>query len=454
MQLPLEFEQRMKDMLGVEYDAFRHAFTQETLHTGIRVSSLKRGAREAVLAQTGPLMQVPWCGEGYYADKTVLSGSHPYHLAGLFYFQEPSAMSAVEALDIAEGDYILDLCAAPGGKSTQAGSRLHGTGLLVTNEIIPKRADILAENIERFGIANALVTNESPQKLADKFPRFFDKIIVDAPCSGEGMFRKEPQAAEQWSVEHTQSCAARARRIIDCAVSMLADGGYLVYSTCTFAPCENEGMVEYILDTYPELELCPIPRLSMLSPGESGYIASARDLSAARRIYPHKQDGEGHFIALFHRKGEWQNHIVRMGKETCKDDRMPLFRTFEQSSLNKRFEGRFTVFGDNLYLMPEAITDIDRLKIVRCGLHLGVFKKGRFEPSHALALALTAEDAVNTMDLRCESEVLKQYLRGETVPCEKTGWVLVMADGFPLGWGKGAGGVLKNHFPKHLRWKR
>ncbi len=225
MKLPEKFTERMKSMLKTEYSAFINAFENSPIYTGIRINTAKEGAKEAVLSAFGDLEPIPWCKDGYYADKSLISGNHPYHMAGLFYFQEPSAMSAVSGLPIETGDFILDLCAAPGGKSTQAGAALNGSGLLVSNEIIKKRSDILSENIERMGLTNAVVTNETPQKLSEKYIEFFDKIIVDAPCSGEGMFRKEPQAVEEWSIEHTVSCGIRQRHILDCAVKMLKPGG-------------------------------------------------------------------------------------------------------------------------------------------------------------------------------------------------------------------------------------
>ena len=240
MELKTEFTERMKKMLGDEYEEFYNAYINAPLYSGIRINTLKANAKDTVLSATGELEPVLWCKNGFYADKTIISGNHPLHCAGLFYFQEPSAMAVVEALPLNEGDKVLDLCAAPGGKSTQAAAKLGKNGILVANEIVKKRADILSENIERMGISNAVVTNETPQKLCEKYTAFFDKVIVDAPCSGEGMFRKEPQAVTEWSIEHTVSCGVRQKNILECAVKMLKAGGMLVYSTCTFAPEENE----------------------------------------------------------------------------------------------------------------------------------------------------------------------------------------------------------------------
>ena len=250
MRLPEKFEDRMKKMLGDEYDDFIKSMDETPIFTGIRINTSKVGAKDAVIKEFGELQNVSWCSDGFYADKSKISGNHPYHLAGLFYFQEPSAMSTVSALNIESDDYVLDLCAAPGGKATQAGAFISKNGLLVANEIVKNRANILSDNIDRFGLTNAVVTNETPQKLAEKYVHFFDKIIVDAPCSGEGMFRKEPQAVDEWSVEHTVSCGVRQKHILDCAMKMLKGGGYIVYSTCTFAP---ESMCCYLQTSQPHI---------------------------------------------------------------------------------------------------------------------------------------------------------------------------------------------------------
>lgn len=455
MNLPKDFTERMKNMLGEEYDDFEKAFSAPDNHIAIRINTAKKGAKEAVLNVIGERENVAWCEDGYYADKSIISGNHPYHFAGLFYFQEPSAMSAVSALDIQPDDKVLDLCAAPGGKSTQAGARLGKGGLLVANEIVPKRANILAENVERFGIVNAIVTNESPDRLEKKFKGFFDKIIVDAPCSGEGMFRKEPQAADEWSIEHTVSCAKRQMHILESAEKMLADGGYIVYSTCTFAPCENEGVVDTFLAEHSDFEIAETPKLSMLDGGVGKWADTDRDMSQTKRIFPHKHNGEGHFVALL------KKNTLKSAKEMIKNDKKPsgnlknaveLYRKFENSALTISLDGEFALFGDNLYLVPTAAaTDLDKLKVVRAGLHLGVCKKGRFEPSHALCLALDGGDFANSVSYAYDSREINAYLHGETLTADTDGWTGVLVDGFSIGWGKSSGGILKNHFPKYLR---
>lgn len=450
MILPEKFEARMRDMLKGEYDEFTKAMEISPLFSGIRINALKENAADAVLKELGDLEKISWCEGGFYADKSVISGNHPYHLAGLFYFQEPSAMSTVSALPVEKDDYVLDLCAAPGGKATQAGALLGEGGLLVANEIVKSRANILSDNIERMGIKNAIVTNETPQRLAEKYPRFFDKIIVDAPCSGEGMFRKEPQAVDEWSVEHTISCGIRQKNILDSAMKMLKGGGYLVYSTCTFAPEENEQVAAYVLENY-NVELIEPQNLGILSEGKKEWSESDFDMTKTRRIFPHRQKGEGHFVALFHSLDSEKEEEKKSNSKKCDGEK--LYREFENKFLNVKLNGEFCLFGENLYLKPENI-DIDKIKVIRAGLNLGICRKGRFEPSHALCLALCKNDFKNTVDFPCDSDALKKYLMGETIPFDKNGWCAVTVNSYPIGWGKASGGVLKNHFPKYLRLKR
>ncbi len=437
MKLPQDFINQMKDMLKDEYPEFEKSFLENQSYQGLRIT--KPSATNLVLDLLDNPTPVLWNKNGYYADKTKISGKHPYHIAGLVYFQEPSAMAPVSALPVNEGDYVLDLCAAPGGKSTQVAEKLMGTGLLVANEIIPKRAEILAENIERCGISNAIVTNEAPDRLSEKFPEFFDKIIVDAPCSGEGMFKKEPQAIDEWSIAHTKTCALRQRHILDCAIKMLKPGGYIVYSTCTFSSLENEDNVSYILSQYENMSLAPVT-LEGLTEG-FGY-------TDAKRIFPHKAKGEGHFLALFKKEGEKERKKINIKPTTPPKD----FQDFESDAFNIKHQGGFVLFGEHLYLMPEGI-DINKIKVIRPGLYMGILKKGRFEPSHSLCLASNPERFKNTISLSADNPSLDKFLHGEEIPCDKSGWTAVLVDGFPIGWGKGSNGILKNHFPKKFRIK-
>lgn len=451
MKLPIDFENRMKNMLGSEYEEFCRALDTAPIRSSIRINTLKKNALAAVTAEFPDIERVPWCESGYFADKSVISGRHPYHAAGLFYFQEPSAMSAAEGLPIDEGDCILDLCAAPGGKSTQAAAALNGTGLLVANEINKKRASVLSSNIERMGIKNAIVTNETPERLAEKYPSFFDKIIIDAPCSGEGMFRKEPQAVTEWSLAHTLSCAARQKNIIDSAVKMLKSGGYILYSTCTFAPEENEQVVSYMTDTYG-MELCPMPKLSMLSEGVPEWADGDERLKLTRRIFPHREAGEGHFAALLCYNGgnktAQTERVPRVSGKQAVSEAVKLYREFEKEAMNITLDGRFELFGESLYLVPRGI-DISGVRVLRAGLHLGTVKKNRLEPSLALALASDISEFKNVID--CDRKTADIYLSGNVISCGMTGWCAASYSGYALGWGKASGGVMKNHYPKGLR---
>ena len=357
-------------------------------------------------------------------------------------------MCAAEVIPI--GARMLDLCAAPGGKTTQLAARMGNEGLLISNEIIQKRASVLSENVERMGLMNTIVTNESPARIAEKFPVFFDGIIVDAPCSGEGMFRKEPQAAQAWRVEHTLSCAARQKNILDDAYKMLKPGGYIMYSTCTFSIDENERVIEYMAERYG-MEICDIPELAMLAPG----IGSYPGIEKCRRIFPHIHKGEGHFAALLRKSGfaedtKEEQTRRRKTKNTALLAAVDAWREFEEGTLNIKCEGEFVLFGDNLYLMP-ADLDTDKLRIVRCGLHLGTVKKNRFVPAHALSHAFDKNAYKNTVELEVSAPELKKYLRGEVIPGDAQGWCVITVNGSGIGWGKASGGMIKNHYPKGLR---
>lgn len=421
IDLPIEFKERMKTTLKSDFDDFLAVYSNEAYH-GLRVNTLKITPDD--FSRLFPFVheKVKWCDSGFYYSSGY--GKHPCHRAGLFYSQEPSAMISAELLDVQKNDVILDLCAAPGGKSTHIASKLNKTGLLVSNEIVRSRAVILRENIERMGIPNAVVTNMSPDTLSLEFPEFFDKILVDAPCSGEGMFRKEPEALVAWSIEHTLSCAQRQRLILDSAAKMLRPGGVMVYSTCTFAPCENEETITHFLTTHPEFTL-----------------------ETQEHIYPHLEKGEGHFAAKLVKSGNSpRNERISKQKATAP----PLFREFEKNNLNTNLQGKFILFGENLYLLPESFGDISNIKIILPGLHLGEIKKNRFEPSHHLALSLNNEDFKITHTLS-EDEIVSYYQGNVINASLPNGWGAMLYDKYPTGWFKSVNGQLKNHYPKKIR---
>ena len=427
--LPEEFLARMRAQLGGEYEEYLRAL-QRPRAVALRFNPLKGEAPDLPFVRE----PVPWEPQGFYYDPQARPGLHVYHEAGVYYLQEASAMAPAALLDPQPGELICDLCAAPGGKSTQIAGRMGGSGLLVSNEIHPKRAKILSRNIERLGIANAVVTNESPAALAERMPGFFHRVMVDAPCSGEGMFRKEEAAVTDWSVETVQMCARRQAEILDCAARLLRPGGRLVYSTCTFAPEEDEEAVTAFLARHPDFALEPVaaPWFQESAPG-------------MYRLWPHKLRGEGHFAAVLRKMG-------------CSDAPAAVFSGPALPQSVRRFleelgirlpPGQAVSFGEALFWMPSQMPPLHRLKVLRAGLELGTVKKDRFEPAHALALWLSG--CARTLSLPPDGPQIAAYLHGEALPCADRGWLLVKAGAYPIGWGKGDGSLLKNHYPKGLR---
>lgn len=528
--LPEAFRKRMQLQLGTEYEAFARNLEGER-YRALRVNPLKGGespaeARARFLALSPwQLEPVPWEADGFYyiaagfSGKSCLEaedaripgpGRHPYHEAGVYYIQEPSAMAPVVFLGAKPGEKVLDLCAAPGGKSTQIAGRMGGKGLLVSNEIHPQRARILSENVERLGIRNCLVLNETPQRLAEVFPGYFDRILVDAPCSGEGMFRKNENAGEEWSPENVEQCAERQDGILDCAVAMLRPGGRLVYSTCTFAPLEDEGSVGRLLCRHPEMEILdpvrclagsgrtedagsgesraaqrekpagsgeshaaqreedPGARERMndwgFAPGRADWIedeeAPVSGIENTLRLWPHRLRGEGHYLAVLQKGGIQTVGEVRslygtergIPEKDCRE-----YLDFAADALTDKPEGIYLRFGEQLYLAPGDMPSLKGLHVLRPGLHLGTLKKNRFEPSHALALALSPEEVrrccpVDGPEAQEGHTAAEAYLKGQTFPfAGEKGWYLITVDGYSLGWGKLAGGIMKNHYPKGLR---
>ena len=427
--LPQAFLERMKLQLGEEYPAFLQSLERPRA-VALRFNPLK-GESPVLPFVKG---NVPWEPMGFYYDPQARPGLHPYHEAGVYYLQEASAMAPVQLLNPQPGEKICDLCAAPGGKSTQIAGRMAGEGLLLCNELNPKRAKILSRNIERMGIANALVTNEHPQRLADRLAGFFDRVLIDAPCSGEGMFRKEEAAVTDWSQETVEMCARRQAEILHSGAQLVRPGGRLVYSTCTFAPEEDEMAVVAFLETHPEFEPEPV---------DAPWFQSGEN--ASYRMWPHKLLGEGHFAAILRKKsGDTADVAAQPG------EKLPaLFSAFAKELGIRLPEGKALTFGQSLYWTPEETPILKGLKVLRPGLELGELKKDRFEPAHALALWLRSCNTV--ADFPADSEAVSGYLKGDVISCEKKGWCLVTADGYSIGWGKGDGRVLKNHYPKGLR---
>lgn len=479
MNLPIEFEKKMKAFLGNEWDDFLYSYDnnrfQALRFNTLKVQSPEERMRILKVLGISSDKRVSWANEAYYFDENVRPGKHPYHEMGLYYIQEPSAMSAAALLAPKPGMRVLDLCAAPGGKSTQLATYLGDSGLLVSNEINTQRSRILSQNIERMGIKNAIVTNEDSFVLASHFPGFFNAIQVDAPCSGEGMFRKLPEAIEQWSMENVAICAARQKEILDNAAVMLKPGGTIVYSTCTFSKEENENVIEYFWERHPDFTL-----------------------EEMERFWPHKVDGEGHFVAKLVRRGsvnelgadydvcedscnKVEDTGLKADRKTKKNknsknrknetkpaltkENMKLLTEFLDETISEDMaawikNSRLVMFGEQLYRLPDMEVDIKGLKVQRAGLHIGEFKKQRFEPSHSLALALKLSEAKNVVKLTWDDPQTTGFFNGQSVmlsdeqtaECKK-GWALVCVDGYTAGWGKVNGTQVKNHYPKGLRNK-
>ena len=432
INLKEEFLKEMKVILKDEYDSFVESYNFPS-YKGLRINQLKVGEASNLPFKLDP---IPWCNTGYFYNDNEQPGKHILHEIGLYYIQEPSAMAVVEELDIQEGDYVLDMCAAPGGKSTQIAGKLNGKGILISNEIISSRAKILSSNIERMGIKNAVVLNETPKNIAKHFQGFFNKILIDAPCSGEGMFRKNPEAINEWSEENVAMCAARQLEILNEAAKCCANNARIVFSTCTFSNKENEAVVEAFLKDHPDFELV-----------QSKYkFESGLDKAGlTQRIYPHKVKGEGHFFAILQRSIA-SNINKEIALKPIKQN--PDFTKWVKDNLNIELQYNLT-FGDNLYLSP--YTKLDGLKVERPGLHLGTLKKNRFEPSHSLALTIKKEDVKRVIDLKADSKYAQDVINGLTIPTDIVGWGLICVEGLPLAWFKGDGNQAKNHYPKGLR---
>lgn len=452
MVLPQDFKDKMKCLLKDEFDDFLKGYDKDNFYS-LRINTLKADISDVLDKNIFSFSPVKWCPTGFYYPGDERPGRHSYHHAGVFYIQEASAMAVVECADIHHGHKVLDLCAAPGGKSTQIAAKLGGTGLQVSNEIVPNRAKILSQNIERMGISNAIVTNESPEKLEKVFPDFFDRIIVDAPCSGEGMFRKDPQVAKEWSLSQIEVCANRQGYILESAHKLLAEDGIMVYSTCTFSPEENEMAVEKFMSNHPEYLLIKPEVHKHFTAGIPEWSESKNpDLEKTMHLFPHKIDGEGHFIAVL-KKTSGNVSKVKMAKNTADKKLLQPYFDFEKKFLKSISFGNFTMFGENLYAMPQGTPDLSKVKVLRCGLHLGEIRKGRFEPSHSLAIALKKENVKQFVSYPCDSGEMLSYLKGETLQTDENfkGWCLVCTDGYSVGWTKVSDGTMKNHYPKGLR---
>ena len=467
--LPQSFLDSMKEILGEAYEAFLAGFDGQRQY-GLRVNTLKMNLEEFERIAPFHLKKVPWISNGYFYEAEDAPAKHPFYSAGLYYLQEPSAMTPASRLKVQPGERVLDLCAAPGGKATELGAALQGEGLLVANDINTARARALLRNLELFGISNSFVTNEPPHVLAERFPEFFHKIMVDAPCSGEGMFRKNPAVVDSWQEKGPEYFSKLQREIIVQAADMLLPGGMMFYSTCTFSPLENEKTITHLLKERPDMEVIPMEDYEGFAEGLTSYRGEVFDESCklCRRIWPHKMSGEGHFMALLHKKSGTQQQVQQTVSqssiwwEKCKGLNKEQKAAAEDffSHVNIAYDGkRIDVRGDNLYYLPAPKYDGRGLHFLRNGLFMGEFKKKRFEPSQPFALALHAQDFDQVLDFPADDERLSRYLRGETLDVsdliagekKRKGWQLVMAAGHPLGFGKLVNNNLKNKYPAGWR---
>ncbi|MRN06404.1 RNA methyltransferase [Lactobacillus sp. 0.1XD8-4] len=458
MQLPNEFVTKYKKLMGAEADEFLSALAQPS-YGGFRENPLKNGQPTATIARaTG---KVPYVPTGYYGQ---INGKSLDHVTGWVYSQEPSAMFVGEVVAPQAGERVLDLCAAPGGKTTHLVAKMANKGLLVANEIFPKRAKILAENLERWGAKNAVVTSESPADLEKQFPHYFDRILVDAPCSGEGMFRKEPAGIEYWSTDYPRECANRQQKILDSAMKMLKSGGTLVYSTCTFAPEEDEQNIAWLLKNYPTLKLVPIEKSMGMDDGRPEWADGNADLVNAVRLFPHHIKGEGHFIAklvngspqdLTIKKRKKKNKRKKLSVVRPDKDQLGLFEKFKALVFPDYQSQQLILFGDQLYDLPsEMDTDyLDGLNVLRPGLHLGTFKKNRFEPALAWALASLPSGSQRVIEI--SKEQWQQYVHGDVIGINNVvpnGWYLLVCEHHTCGFGKVVDKTVKNFYPKGLRF--
>lgn len=495
LQLPLEFVNRMKSLLGEEeFQKFMSSYNNPR-YAGIRVNTLKVSIDDFRKLSPFELRRIPWCESGFYVDEGLKPGKHPYYHAGLYYIQEPSAMAPAEVLGVNPGDRVLDLCAAPGGKSTQIAAKLQGQGILVTNDISADRTKALAKNMELYGVRNAVVLNETPEAIARNFPHYFDKILIDAPCSGEGMFRKDEDMARQWERHSVQKCTMMQRDILRVAADLLAPGGTIVYSTCTFAPEENEDRIfEFLLEN-KDFRVLPLATEHGVQPGRPDWLTHpqaaaepelAKQTAGCGRLWPHRIDGEGHFLAVLRHQGEPRiaeeslpvagqdasrpHEKARKGKSS-----QPVSREISEGELLKSWEdfageqlveipdGHRVLFGGHVYVSPLPKERLAGLKTVRPGWYVGTVKNGRFQPGHPLAMGLRPGEARRVVDLSLEQGEAIRYLKGETLEMPEgrvsrdaalppKGYVLMTVNGYPLGWGKWQDGIIKNEYPAGWRW--
>lgn len=435
------FEQRMKTLLADDYDSFKEALLKEPVKS-FYLNPKKKESFKYLEQQY--LTPHPYIKDAYFYDyHNYPLGKHPYFNCGLYYIQEPSAMAVANCIEFKNDDYVLDMCAAPGGKTCYVASKLSNQGLMIANDINRLRAGILSENIERFGLTNTIVTNSDPIKLEKNFHSFFDKIILDAPCSGEGMFRKLDQAVATWTPEKVKECAYIQRNLIDSAYQMLKNDGILIYSTCTYSLEENEAQVDYMVKQL-NMELLEIKK----QPG----MATGYQNDKVVRMYPHLNKGEGQFIALLKKYDQDVSAKTKLLKPNINQDQLNLIKQFYLDNLKVKVPPLLYNSNNHIYAILPHFPDLKGIRVLRTGLYLGECKKGRFEPSHSLALTLTKNDVFRYYDFKADDLEVMKYLHGETlIGTKQKGYGLILVDGYPLSFYKESNGQVKNLYPKGLR---
>ena len=461
--LPPAFEEKMKKILKEEYPAFREGY-ELPRKFGLRINRDKITPEEFEKLAPFELTPIPWVDNGFYYGENDRPSRHPFYYSGLYYLQEPSAMTPANILPVNPGDKVLDLCAAPGGKATELGAKLHGKGLLAANDISGPRARALLKNVEVFGIPNSLILNEVPAKLAENFPEFFDKILVDAPCSGEGMFHKEPSMTESWLRMGPEEYHKLQMEILTYGAKMVRPGGKLIYSTCTFSPEEDEGSIAWFLQEHPDFHLVEVDDdkdlcgCHCIDHGHPEWADGNPELTKTRRLWPHHLEGEGHFAAVLCRDADSEpmgGKVTLASVPKLPAEMESFFQFLDTEGIHYPFDKkRLLVQNGYVQYIPEGMPELKGLHIMRSGWFLGELKKKRFEPSGAFARGLTPDICDKVIAYPGDSEEVVRYLKCETLqvdPNLKNGWYLICVDEFALGWGKVSNGTLKNKYPSGWR---
>lgn len=448
-QLAPSFLESMKELLGDAYGDYLSSFEEE-FYQGIRVNTSRISVEEFKRISPFPLRPIPWTENGFYVNIEDEVSRHPFYYAGLYYIQEPSAMVPASRIPIEQGDYVLDVCAAPGGKSTELSARLMGNGCLLSNDISNSRAKALLKNLELFGQGNFCVASESPDKLMKYYPEFFDKILIDAPCSGEGMFRKDSQMLKSYEEHGPEYYAPIQKGILDQCYEMLKPGGCILFSTCTFSSLENEDNIRSFLLRHSDMHLIPMQGYEAFSQGIVKECADEElHLDYCVRLFPHKLQGEGHFAALMQKDGEKKTTVSKPDK---KEKPTNEWTDFAGKVLKQPlFEGEYKTVGESLYLIPQSSFLKKQIRFLRTGLYLGDSRKKRFEPSQALAMYLKPDMVIQSICLSVSDPRVKKYLKGESLELTegedyKDGYILVCVESYPLGWGKIVNGTLRNKY--------